>query len=126
MFRSPLTDPNDNLSISFDPLQIFCDLSPRAKLGFCTYIKGLVELIAAWLHAFMGRDSFVESDPLTVSPSQLSDSSGRLLWGSVTEKDCGHFMSWTVLKQKTEFDRRLCGYAREITTSLKCTNLIEE
>jgi hypothetical protein len=39
-----------------------------------------VEFIAAGLHTFKGTDSFVESDPLTVSPSQLSDSSGRLLW----------------------------------------------
>lgn len=30
MFRSPLIDPNDNLRISFGPLQIFCNLSPRA------------------------------------------------------------------------------------------------
>jgi hypothetical protein len=40
-----------------------------------------VEFIAAGLHTFKGTDSFVESDPLTVTPSQLSDSSGPLLWG---------------------------------------------
>jgi hypothetical protein len=90
MFRSSRRDSNDNSYVSVSPLHIFCYLSPRATKIFCTYFRGHVEFIAAGMYTFKGTDSFVESDPLTVSPFQLHHCSGWLFWGlrAVYVMDC--------------------------------------
>jgi hypothetical protein len=99
MLRSSRRHSNDNPCVTVSPLHIFCDLSPRATKIFCTYFRGHVEFIAAGMHTLKGTDSFVESDPLTVSPSQFYHSSGWLFWGlrAVYVMDCAKAwrQNWT-------------------------------